>query len=90
MITVCVKDAHQGDSVEKIPVKSFIDQQEYAEELAEGLKIVHGGKTYLVVAAHTEMTAPVTLYQIEDRMACGNVIVFDLDCCKYEGIVLNW
>lgn len=61
-----------------------------AEELAEGLKIVHGDKTYLVVAAHTGMTAPVTLYQIEDRMTCGNVTVFDLDCCKYEGIVLNW
>lgn len=90
MVTVCIKDALERDFVKKIPVKSYIDQKVYAEELAEGLKITHGDKTYLVIAAHTEMTAPVTLYQIEDRMACGNVIVFDPDHCKYEGIVLNW
>lgn len=90
MMTVCMKDAQQGDFVKKVPVKSFIDQKEYAEELAEGLKIAHGEKTYLVVAAHTEMTAPVTLYQVGDRMACGNVVVFDMDCCQYDGIVLNW
>lgn len=36
------------------------------------------------------MKGPVTLYQIEDRMGCGNVIVFDLERGPYEGTVLNW
>lgn len=90
MMTVCIKDARPEDHVEFIPVKSFINQEVYPEEIAEGLKIIHGDKRYLVIVAHTEMSAPVTLYQIEDRMACGNVIVFDMDEGVYDGTVLNW
>ncbi len=90
MLTVCIKNAEKEDSVELLPVKSFINQEIYPKELAEGLKIRHKDKAYLVIAAHTEMTAPVTLYQIEDRMGCGNVLVFDLDKEPFESTVLNW
>lgn len=90
MATVCIKAGGVNDSVQRVPVKSYVNQEVQPDEIAVGLKIVHNGKAYLVVIGHTEMKGPVTLYQIEDRMGCGNVIVFDLDRGPYEGIVLNW
>lgn len=63
MMTVCIKDVRQKDYVKRVPVKLFINQETFAEELAEGIKI-----------AHNEITDSVTLYQIEDRMVCGNML----------------
>lgn len=90
MVTVCIKDGAGEDSVQRVPVKSYVNQEIQPEAIAEGFKISHHEKKYLVIIGHTEMKGPVTLYQIEDRMGCGNVIVFDLERGAYEGIVLNW
>ena len=43
-----------------------------------------------MIIGHTEMKAPVTLYQIGDYMGCGNIIVFDERKGNYEGVVLNY
>ena len=71
-------------------MKSFINQEVQEADIADGLRIVHGEKAYSVIIGHTEMKAPVTLYQIGDYMGCGNIIVFDERKGNYEGVVLNY
>lgn len=88
--TVLVKGNGENLSVEKIPVRSSNTQEVIKQELAEGMKIHYHGKTFLLVLAHTEMPGPVDLYQVEDCVGCGNVIVFELEKSKVVGTVLNW
>lgn len=90
MNTVIIKNPQDNDRVVTMPVKSFIDQEVQETDIAEGLRIVHGESAYSVIIGHTEMKAPVTLYQIGDYMGCGNVIIFDEHKSHYEGIVLNY
>lgn len=90
LYTVCVKGNREDTKVEKVPVKSYMKNSVLPENIAEGLSITHNGEKYLVVVAHTEMLAPVDLYQIEDCVGCGNVIVFEPKRDKVVGNVLNW
>lgn len=90
MNTVIIKNPQDNDQVVTMPVKSFINQEVQEADIADGLRIVHGEKAYSVIIGHTEMKAPVTLYQIGDYMGCGNIIVFDEHKGNYEGVVLNY
>lgn len=88
--TVCVKGDGSHTSVERLPVRSSNTQRVIPRELAEGIRIRHNQKTYLLIIGHTEMPAPVDLYQIEECVGCGNVIVFEPEKGSLSGIVLNW
>lgn len=90
MNTVIIKNPDGNDRVEHVPVRSFVNQEIQGNDIAEGIRIVHDNKAYSVIIGHTEMKAPVTLYQIGNYMGCGNVIVFDEGKGHYDGMVLNY
>ncbi len=90
MLTVCVKGDGAETKVNDKEVRLYRSQEVQSKNLVRGLEISHKDKTYLIILAHTEMPGPVDSYQIDDRMGCGNVIVFDMDDGAFDGTVLNW
>ena len=78
------------NKVKLVPVTSYVGNVVLSDDVVTGIEITYKSKKYRIIACHTEMTAPVTLYGIGENMGCGNVIIFDLDDEPMEGTVLNW
>ena len=88
-VTVIMEGDDERNAMKLVSVKSYVGDVTLEDSMATGIELIYKNKKYIIIAGHAEMTAPVSIYQVGDCMACGNVIIFDMEE-DTGGTVLNW